>query len=146
MSLTIPQPRERQPRPRSLDTADPTLSIPDTERATSLTQLAGVDSVAPTGPDRWAGGPVPSALAGARARLRRTALVVARLLWTTGRLTALGLARLVGWFAADPRRGWVALTGVLCAAAVGAALGLTVGVLVAQVCHALLDLVVTDLG
>jgi len=59
--------------------------------------------------------------------------VSGRLLWSTARRTLILVARLIGWFAADPRRIWSAAAGLVVCAAIGAAIGIGAGLAAAQV-------------
>jgi hypothetical protein len=77
--------------------------------------------------------PRPGATVRAIARRGWEAVIVtSTIAWLTLRLTALVLARVTAWFAAEPRRVQVAAAGLSCAAAVGALLGYAVGTALAH--------------
>jgi hypothetical protein len=73
--------------------------------------------------------------------VRHGVAAVATVLWAVLRRTAVLIARLIDWFAADPRRIRVASLGIAVCALTGAAIGAAVGFVVSRVVLAALGAV-----
>jgi hypothetical protein len=74
--------------------------------------------------------------------LRSALRITAHVAWAVVRRTALALARLLGWLAAEPDRTRAALGGLVLCIALGTMLGLSVGLAVARAGTYALDSIV----
>ncbi|TWG91519.1 hypothetical protein L615_000800000290 [Nocardioides sp. J9] len=104
---------------------------------TISTQPIGIPQL----PRRSSGADPAGGLRRLLALLARGLAAVGTALWHATARTCVLAARLVGWFAAEPRRIGVALAGLGTAAATGVLIGWTTGVVAARVVTAALGVI-----